>query len=141
MAFQPLPPADIMATVEAVHDEPDTKPLKEANKEPHPQFGPHPSTNVAGFDFQKEIECLPFKLNLGDIHLDKEHQAKFIDSIYSNQEVFSLLDEDLGYCDKLTHTILTSTDKPVYLLHRTIPRQLQREVHKCLNAWLCQGII
>ena len=36
VAFQPLPPADIMATVEAVHDEPDTKPLKEANKEPHP---------------------------------------------------------------------------------------------------------
>ena len=50
-------------------------------------------------------------------------------------------DEDLGYCDKLTHTIPTSTNKPVYLLHRTIPRQLWGEVHKCLNTWLCQGII
>ena len=141
MAFQPLPLADIMATVKVVHNEPDTKPSKEANKEPHCKFGPCPINNMAAFDFQKEVECLPFKLNLGNIHLDKEHQAKFIDLIYSNQEVLSLHDEDLGYCDKLTHTIPISTDKPVYLPHRTIPRQLQGEVHKCLNTWLCQGII
>ena len=50
-------------------------------------------------------------------------------------------DEDLGYCNQLNHTILTSTDKPVNLLHRTIPRQLQGEVQECLNTWLCQGII
>ena len=30
---------------------------------------------------------------------------------------------------------------PLYLLYRTIPRQFQGEVHKCLNTWLCQGII
>ena len=93
------------------------------------------------FDFQEEVECLPFKLNLGDVPLEKEHQARFINLIYSNQEVFSLHDEDLGYCDKLTHTTPTSTNKPVYIPHRTIPRQLQGEVHKCLNTWLCQGII
>ena len=40
---------------------------------------------MADFDFKKEIECLPFKLNLGDIPLDREHHAKFIDLIYSNQ--------------------------------------------------------
>ena len=33
------------------------------------------------------------------------------------------------------------TTKPVYLLHRTIPVQLQTEVHKCLDTWLRQGII
>ena len=65
MAFQPLPPADIVATVKAVHNEPDTKPSKEISKEPHPTFGPHPNTKVADFDFQKEVEHLPFKLNLG----------------------------------------------------------------------------
>ena len=132
VAFQPLPLADIMATVKSVHDEPDPMPSKEANKEPHPSFGLHPNTKAADFDFQKEVEHLPFKLNLGDIPLDKEHQAKLIELIYSNQEVFSLHHEDLGYCDRLAHTIPTSTDKPVYLLHRTIPRQLQGEVHKCL---------
>ena len=99
VAFQPLPPADIMATVKVVHNEPDPMPSKEANKEPCPTFGPCPNTKVADFDSQKEVECLPFKLNLGDILLDKEHQAKFINLIYSNQEVFSLHDKDLGYCD------------------------------------------
>ena len=82
MAFQPLPPADIMATVKVVHNEPDTKPLKEPNKEPHPKFGPSPNTNAADLVFQKEVEHLSFKLNLGDVHLDKEHQAKFIDLVY-----------------------------------------------------------
>ena len=37
--------------------------------------------------------------------------------------------------------IPTTTEKPVYLLHHTIPRQLQGEAHKCLDTWLCQGII
>ena len=141
MACQPIPLADIIATLKVVHNEPDTKPLTENIKEPHPTFGPHPNTDAADFDFQKEVECLPFKLNLGGIPLEKEHQAKFINLIYSNQEVFSLHDEGLGYCNKLTHTIPTSPDKPVYLPHRTIPRQLQGEVHKCLNTWLFQGII
>ena len=40
----------------------------------------------------------------------------------------------------LAHTI-TTTDKPVYLPHRTIPKQLQGEVRKCLNMWLRQRII
>ena len=71
-------------------------PSKEANKETHPTYRPCPDTKVADFDLQKEVECLPFKLNLGDVLLDKEHWAKFIDLIYSNQEVFSLHDKDLG---------------------------------------------
>ena len=137
VAFQPIPLADIMAAVKLVHNEPGAEP----SAEPCPTFGPHPNTNAADFDFQQEVKHLPFKLNLGDVHLEKEHQARFINLIYSNQEVFSLHDEDLGYCNKLTHTIPTSNNKPVYLPHRTIPRQLQGEVHECLNAWLCQGII
>ena len=88
-------------------------------------------------DFFQKVEHLPFKFNLRDIPLDKEHQAKFIDLIYSNQEVFSLHDDDLGYCDQLTHTMRMSTDKPVYLQHR----QLQGGVCKCLDTWLCQGIL
>ena len=114
-----------MALVKVVHDEPDEMPSKEeASQEPHPTFGPHPNTQAADFDFKKEVEHLPFQLNLGDIHLDKEHQAKFINLIYSNQEVFLLHDEDLGYYNWLTHTIPKSTHKPVYLPHRTILRQL-----------------
>ena len=129
--------ADIMATEKSVHDESGTKP----SAEPHPTFGPCLNANVADFNFQQEVEYLPFKLNLWYVPLEKDHQARFINIIYSNQEAFSLHDEDLGYWGKLTHTIPTSTDKPVYLPHRTIPRQLQGEVHECLNTWLCQGII
>ena len=66
VAFQPIPPADIMATVESVHDEPDIKP----SAEPCPTFGPNPNTSVADFNFKQEVECLPFKLNLGDVHLE-----------------------------------------------------------------------
>ena len=106
-----------------------------------PHLDPIPIQVQQIFNFQQEVERLTFKLNFGDVHLEKEHQARFINLIYSNQEVFSLHDEDLGYCNKLTHTIPTSTDKPVYLPHRTILRQLQGEVCECLNTWLHQGII
>ena len=128
-----------MATVKVVHDEPDTKPSKEANKEPHPTFGPCPNTDAADFDFQKEVEHLPFKLNLGDILLDKEHQARFINLIHSNQEVFSLRDEDLGYCDKLTHTIPTSINKPVYLPHRTILGSFRERCANVLTPGFAKG--
>ena len=83
VTFQPIPLADIMATVKLVHDEPGTK----TSAEPHPTFGPHPNTVVADFNFQQEVEHLFFKLNLGDVPLGKEHQARFINLIYSDQEL------------------------------------------------------
>ena len=55
--------------------------------------------------------------------------------------MFSLHNEDLGFCNKLAHTIPTMTDRPVYLPHRTILQQLKGDVHKCLDTWLRQGII
>ena len=80
-------------------------------------------------------------MNLGDVEMMKAQQVRFLQLVYDNQSVFSLCDKDLGLCDCLKHTILTTTDKPVYLPHRTIPVQLQAEVCKCLDAWLRQGII
>ena len=68
-------------------------------------------------------------------------QIRFLELIYDNKSVFSLCDEDLGLCDHLKHMIPTTTDKPVYLPHRTIPVQLQAEVRTCLDTWLKQGII
>ena len=73
--------------------------------------------------------------------MSKAQQIRFLELIYDNQSVFSLCDEDLGLCDCLKYTIPTTTDKPVYLLHHTIPVQLQAEVCKCLENWLKQGII
>ena len=44
-------------------------------------------------------------------------QSQFIDLIYDHPEVFSLHDEDLGFCDQIKHTIPTMMDMPVYLAH------------------------
>ena len=115
------------------------KPIKDSGEKP--KFGSQPRFGSPDFDFQKELDRLPFPLNLGKVEMSKEQQVRFLELIYDNQSVFSLCDEDLGLCDCLKHMILTTTDKPVYLPHHTIPVQLQAEVCKCLDTWLKQGII
>ena len=120
--------------------DPKATPADTADQE-KPKFSPRPDTSSADFDFQKELECLPFTINIGEAPLTREQQARFIDLIYEYKEVFLLYNGDLGYCDVLKHSIPTTTDKPVYLPHRQIPVQLQQEVQKCLESWLKQGII
>ena len=94
------------------------------------------------FDFKAEIDCLPFKLNMGTtVEMTREQQSQFINIIYDHPEVFSLHDEDLGFGNKIKHTIPMTSNRPVYLLHHTIPLQLLGEVCKCLDTWLRQGII
>ena len=78
---------------------------------------------------------------MGEVNMSELQQKWFLELIYDNQSVFSLCDEDLSLCDRLKHTIPMTTDRPIYLPHRTIPVQLQAEVRKCLDTWLRQGII
>ena len=106
-----------------------------------PKFGPRPNFNNPEFDFKQELSRLPFPVNMGEVNMSELQQKQFLELIYDNQSVFSLCDEDLGLCDCLKHTIPMTTDRPIYLPHRTIPVQLQAEVHKCLDTWLMQGII
>ena len=117
----------------------DTEKSKE--KESEPKFGKRPDVESKEFDFQKCIEDLPFKMNIGEVELTIEQKKRLINMIYDHESVFSLHDGDLGYCDVIKHTIPTTTEKPVYLAHRTIPPQLQTEVRKCLDTWIKQGII
>ena len=120
----------------------DTEAGKEDKEEETlPEFGPRPDTEAESFDFQQEMSRLPFKFNMGDVDLTIDQQKRLINIIYDHQDVFSLHDGDLGTCDAVKHTIPTTTDKPVYLPHRAIPHQLQKEVRKCLDTWLKQGII
>ena len=84
---------------------------------------------------------LPFPVNIGEVELSPSQQKHFLELVYDHQSIFSLCDEDLGLCDCLKHTIPTTTTKPIYLPHCTIPVQLQTEVCKCLDTWLRQGII
>ena len=107
-----------------------------------PSFGPRPDVKSADFDFQAEIDCMPFKLNMGTtVDMTYEQQSQFINIIYDHPEFFSLHDEDLCFCNKIKHTIAMALDRPVYLPHHTSPPQLLGDVHKCFNTWLRQGII
>ena len=116
------------------------EPSEEESTPPIPSFGPHPDTSKE-YNFEDEVGKLPFKFNLGDAPFSKEQKDSLLNLIYDLKKVFSLHDEDLGYCNKLACSIPTMTDKPVYLPHRIIPRQLQGMVWKCLDTWLRQCII
>ena len=145
--LQPIPPEDlreeILSNATEVNQDINDTSGKSASKEKDekPSFGTRPNTKDPDFDFKRELERLPFELNIGDAPLTRDQQARLIDVIYSHTEVFSLFDGDLGFCDVLKHSIPTTTDKPVYLPHWQIPVQLQSEVRKCLDNWLKQGII
>ena len=140
VSFLPVVPNTIRVQVEQV--ESTSADTSTPNPQEKPVFGTRPNTQAADFDFEAEVKCLPFKLNLGDeAKLTHVQQSQFIDLIYDHPEVFSLHDEDLGFCDWIKLTIPMTTDKPVYLVHCNIPPQLQGEVCKCLATWLQQGII
>ena len=140
ISFSPVTPNTIRLQSEQVEvTSSDITPPTSSDK---PSFGPRSNTNVTDFDFQAEINYPPFKLNMGtEAKMTHEQQSQFLNLIYDHPEVLSLHDEDLGFFDKIKHMILTTSDKPVYLLHHTIPPHLQGEVHKCLDTWLRQGII
>ena len=124
-----------------MQDGDDAEPKENQEKELKPEFGPRPDTDSPDFDFKREIDRLPFPLNMGDALLTLEQQKHFINLIYGSKEVFSLYNGDLGYCDQLKHSIPTTTDKPVYLPHRQILVQLQSEARKCIESWLNMGVI
>ena len=140
ISFLPVSPDSIRVRSEQVESTtPDITPPTSNEK---PSFGPRPNVKATNFDSQAEINHLPFKLNVGTtVNMTCEQQSQFKNLIYDHPEVFSLHDEDLGFCNKIKHMIPTMLDRPVYLLHHTIPPQLLGEVHKCLDTWLRQGII
>ena len=82
-------------------------------------FGPHPDT-TKDYNFEDKVVRLPFKFNLGDAPFSKEQQDWLLNLIYDHQKVFLLHNEDLCFFNKLAHSILTMTDKLVFLPHRTI---------------------
>ena len=140
ISFSPVAPDSIRVKSEQV--ESTTFDITPPTSNKKPSFGLRPDEKATDFDFQAEIKCLPFKLNMGtEVHMTREQQGQFINLIYDHPEVFSLHGEDLGFCDKIKHAIPMTSARPVYLLHCTIPPQLLGEVPKCLDTWLRQGII
>ena len=148
VCFCPVPTLEVQAEIlsaSVTNNTETSAPNKTDKKEQgeRSKFGPRPKFNSLNFDFKKELDHLPFPINIGEVDMSELQQKRFLELIYNNQSIFSLFDEDLGLCDHLKHTIPTTmaTDKPVYLPDHTIPVQLQAEVCKCLDTWLKQGII
>ena len=129
--MQPVPPEDlreeILSSAMEVNQETNDNSGKNApnEKDEKPSFSTRPNTKNPDFDFKKELERLPFELNIRDAPLTRKQQACLVDVIYDHTEVFSLFNGDLGFCDVLKHSIPTTTDKPIYLSHQQIPVQLQ----------------
>ena len=107
---------------------------------PLPTLEPRCDTNKE-YNFEEEKVWLPFPFNLDDALFTKQQQDWLINMVYDNQQVFFLHNEDMGYCDILVHTILTTTDKSVYLPRQMAAHQLQGKAHKCLDTWLRQDFI
>ena len=120
ISFSPVAPNFIRVKSEQV--EATTSDNTPSTSNEKPPFGPRPNADAADFDFQAEINCLPFKLNMGtEVNMTHDQQTQFINLIYDHPEVFSLHHEDLGFCDKIKHTIPMTLDRCVYLPHCTIP--------------------
>ena len=83
--------------------------IRKKRKKSNREFEPRPDTDSPDFDFDKEVDRLPFPLNMGTAPLTLEQKKRFINLIYDSKEVFSLYDGDLGHCDKLKHSIPTTT--------------------------------
>ena len=82
MSFLPVVPNTIRVQSEQVKaTSTDISPPNSIEK---PVFGPRHYTYAADFNFEAEIQCLPFKLNLGEeTNMTSIQQGWFIDLIYA----------------------------------------------------------
>ena len=137
VGFQPIVPPEVEGDLQTNQVEVGVKEQtpEETSNTLLPSFGPHPDT-TQDYNFKDKVKKLPLKFNVGDAPFNKEQKDLLLNLIYNHKKVFLLHNEDLGFCDKLAHSIPTTTEKPVYLPHRTIQRQLQGEDQKCLDMWL-----
>ena len=130
ISFLPVVPDTIRVQLEQV--EATSMGISPPDSSEKPVFHPRPNSKAADFNYEVDIQCLPFKLNLGeDTKMTHVQQGQFIDIIYSHPEVFSLHDEDLRFCDCTKYTIPRNMNRPVYLVYCTIPPSYKG---KCVNV-------
>ena len=99
---------------------PDLKPVPSEEEETSlPYVGPHPDFSKK-YNFKDKVEWLPFHFHHGNAPFSKEQQDMLQNLVYVHKEDFSLHD-DLRFCNKLIHMMPRTTDKLVYMAHRTIP--------------------
>ena len=64
ISFLPVVPNTIRVQLEQV--EATTRDISPLDSSERPVFGSRPDTQATDFDFEAEVQCLPFKLNLGE---------------------------------------------------------------------------
>ena len=74
ISFLPVVPNTIRVQVEQVESTPTDDSPPTSNEKP--VFGPRPDTQSVDFDFEAEVKCLPFKLNLRGRSKINMHSAK-----------------------------------------------------------------
>ena len=77
ISFSPVAPDSIRVRSEQVGTvTPEIDPPTSSEK---PSFDPRPDVESENFDFKAEIDCLPFKLNMGTtVEMTHEQQSQFI---------------------------------------------------------------
>ena len=93
VSFCPLPPSEVQediitasTSVTTTGEQDMVKSIKDSGKKP--KVGSRPQFGSPDFDFQKELDRLPFPLNLGKVKMSKEQQVRFLELIYDNQSMF-----------------------------------------------------
>ena len=85
ISFLPVVPNTIRVQLEQV--ETTSTDVSPPSSRERPVFGPRPDTQATDFDFEAEIQCLPFKLNLGEEgRMTHVQQGQFIDLIYNHPD-------------------------------------------------------
>ena len=77
ISFSPVAPNSIRVRSEQV--ETVTSSIDPPTCSEKPSFGPRPDMESENFDFKAEVDCLPFKLNMGTtVEMTREQQSQFI---------------------------------------------------------------
>ena len=84
-------------------------------------------------------EYLLTNLKIQDI--PKEWQQSYIAVVLRNHEAFSQSKYDLGYCDKVNHTIYLEDDKPIFVPQFRLPREHEEAIEEAVEEWLRAGVV
>lgn len=94
---------------------------------------------VASADAKQDIETLLSRMKVSD--LSNEQHAALRTLITRHYSVFSQDEDDIGFCDLITHRIRTTDDNPVKVAHRRVPPHHWGEVREYLKKSLERQII
>ena len=86
------------------------------------------------------VDSLP-SVDLGGLDLSDEELQRVRMLLVKHKDVFSIDENDIGYCDAVPHQIVTLDDRPVRVPHRRVHPNQWEEVKAHLQKWLKLGVL